>query len=177
MTLNYRDIIILTIFIINKQNLYMNFGEIGQMIKELMEEFQRKAKKHQKVESIADMKNFVETYPLFKKMSGAVSKHVTVVGELSSAVSNYNLLEVSELEQELICQSDHSNHVMDFKSLTFWDSRLMNSKSPNLTYFTNFSASKNQKTHQRQQSARCRRESFSDVVFPSLREAHEQRHQ
>uniref|UniRef100_A0A914VM30 Uncharacterized protein n=1 Tax=Plectus sambesii TaxID=2011161 RepID=A0A914VM30_9BILA len=37
-------------------NLYSNFGEIGQNIKELMDEFQKKAKTHQKVESIADMK-------------------------------------------------------------------------------------------------------------------------
>ena len=76
-----------------------------------MEEFQKKAKKHQKVESIADMKNFVETYPLFKKMSGTVSKHVTVVGELSRMVGEFNLLEVSELEQELSCQSEHSSQV------------------------------------------------------------------
>ncbi|XP_076184041.1 vacuolar protein sorting 45 [Ptiloglossa arizonensis] len=89
-------------------NLYLNFGEIGQTIKELMDEFQKKAKSHQKVESITDMKNFVETYPLFKKLSGTVSKHVTVVGELSSFVENHNLLQVSELEQELSCQNDHS---------------------------------------------------------------------
>ena len=79
-----------------------------------MEEFQKKAKKHQKVESIADMKNFVETYPLFKKMSGTVAKHVTVVGELSNIVGTNNLLEVSELEQELSCQSEHSTQVMVF---------------------------------------------------------------
>jgi vacuolar protein sorting-associated protein 45 len=46
--------------------LYSNFGETGQTIKELMDEFQKKAKNHQKVESIADMKIFVETYPQFK---------------------------------------------------------------------------------------------------------------
>ena len=94
--------------------MHLNFGEIGQVIKELMEEFQKKAKKHQKVESIADMKNFVETYPLFKKMSGTVAKHVTVVGELSNIVGTNNLLEVSELEQELSCQSEHSTQVMVF---------------------------------------------------------------
>ncbi|PSN40961.1 Vacuolar protein sorting-associated protein 45 [Blattella germanica] len=92
-------------------NLYSNFGEIGQTIKELMEEFQKKAKKHQKVESIADMKTFVETYPQFKKMSGTVSKHVTVVGELSSLVTRHQLLEVSELEQELACQNEHSQQL------------------------------------------------------------------
>ncbi len=35
-----------------------------------MEDFQNRAKSHQAIESIADMKNFVENYPQFKKMSG-----------------------------------------------------------------------------------------------------------
>lgn len=50
----------------------------------------------------------MENYPQFKKMSGTVSKHVTVVGELSRLVSERNLLEVSEAEQELASQNDHS---------------------------------------------------------------------
>ena len=36
--------------------MYMNFGEIGSNIKDLMEHFQAKSKGHAKVESIADMK-------------------------------------------------------------------------------------------------------------------------
>ncbi|CAH2093442.1 unnamed protein product [Euphydryas editha] len=99
------------------KNLYSNFGEIGQTMKSLMDEFQKKAKSHQKVESIADMKNFVETYPLFKKMSGTVTKHVTVVGELSARVAARQLLRVSELEQELVCQSDHAGHLQRLKAL------------------------------------------------------------
>ncbi|XP_050671365.1 vacuolar protein sorting-associated protein 45 [Leptidea sinapis] len=99
------------------KNRYANFGEIGQTIKALMEEFQRKAKSHQKVESIADMKNFVETYPLFKKMSGTVSRHVTVVGELSALVSRHRLLAVSELEQEMSCHADHADHLQRLRAL------------------------------------------------------------
>uniref|UniRef100_A0A671WGU9 Vacuolar protein sorting-associated protein 45 n=1 Tax=Sparus aurata TaxID=8175 RepID=A0A671WGU9_SPAAU len=91
-------------------NLYLNFGEIGTNIKNLMEDFQKKRPKgQQKLESISDMKAFVDNYPQFKKMSGTVSKHVTVVGELSRLVSERQLMEVSELEQELACQNDHSN--------------------------------------------------------------------
>lgn len=51
--------------------MYANFGEIGQNIKELMTEFQRKSQTNQKLESIADMKNFVEQYPQFRKISGS----------------------------------------------------------------------------------------------------------
>uniref|UniRef100_A0A8D3BTD0 Vacuolar protein sorting-associated protein 45 n=1 Tax=Scophthalmus maximus TaxID=52904 RepID=A0A8D3BTD0_SCOMX len=91
-------------------NLYLNFGEIGTNIKNLMEDFQKKKPKgQQKLESITDMKAFVDNYPQFKKMSGTVSKHVTVVGELSRLVSERQLMEVSEAEQELACQNDHSN--------------------------------------------------------------------
>ena len=90
-------------------NLYSNFGEIGQTIKVLMDEYQRKAESHQKIESIADMKNFVENYPQFKKMSGTVSKHVTLVSELSRLVGSRDLLEVSELEQEIVSGGDHKD--------------------------------------------------------------------
>ena len=50
----------------------------------------------------------MENYPQFKKMSGTVSKHVTVVSELSRLVSERCLLDVSEVEQDLACQNDHS---------------------------------------------------------------------
>ncbi|TNM92675.1 hypothetical protein fugu_018077 [Takifugu bimaculatus] len=70
-------------------NLYLNFGEIGTNIKNLMEDFQKKKPKgQQKLESISDMK---------------------VVGELSRLVSERRLMEVSEVEQELACQNDHSS--------------------------------------------------------------------
>ncbi|XP_032991749.1 vacuolar protein sorting-associated protein 45 [Lacerta agilis] len=99
-------------------NMYLNFAEIGSNIKNLMEDFQRrKPKEQQKLESIADMKAFVENYPQFKKMSGTVSKHVTVVGELSRLVSERNLLETSEVEQELACQNDHSSALQNIRRL------------------------------------------------------------
>ena len=94
-------------------NIYSNFGEIGQTIKLLMDEFQNKAKSHQKIDSIADMKNFVENYPQFKKMSGTVSKHVTLVSELSRLVSMRNLLQISELEQELVSGGDLKDMVKE----------------------------------------------------------------
>lgn len=50
--------------------MYADFGEIGQNIKNLMTEFQRKSQTTQKLESISDMKNFVEQYPQFKRISG-----------------------------------------------------------------------------------------------------------
>lgn len=98
-------------------NMYKNFGEIGSNIKELMEEFQAKTKSHEKVESIADMKAFVEHYPQFKKIQGTVAKHVTLVGELSRLVGAHSLLEVSEVEQEIVATRDHSDMLKRVRSL------------------------------------------------------------
>lgn len=99
------------------KNMYANFGEIGSTIKNLMEEFQRKAKDQKKVESIADMKNFIETYPQFKKMSGTVQKHLCIMGELSTLTTKRNLFEVSELEQEISCKAEHSQQLQRIKKI------------------------------------------------------------
>ena len=94
-----------------ESNMCANYGEICVRIKELMEDFQRRSQSQTKVETIADMKAFVENYPQFKKMSGHVTKHVTLVGELSRLVASHALMEVSECEQQLACQEEHAEIV------------------------------------------------------------------
>jgi vacuolar protein sorting-associated protein 45 len=66
-----------------RENMYKNFGEIGENIKVLVNQFQEKQKQSQKMDSIADMKAFVESYPEFRAMSGSVSKHVSVSSEIN----------------------------------------------------------------------------------------------
>ena len=51
---------------------------------------------------------FIETYPEFKRLSGTVSKHVAVVGELSRMVSDHHMMAVSECEQEIVTSSDRN---------------------------------------------------------------------
>lgn len=50
-------------------------------------------------------------------MSGTVSKHVAVVGELARLNEKYSLLEVSELEQDIACHSNHSQNIQRLKQL------------------------------------------------------------
>ncbi|KAK1835193.1 Sec1-like protein [Podospora conica] len=97
-----------------KKNMYMNFGDLGGNIKEYVEQYQSKTKNNADIESIADMKRFIEEYPEFRKLSGNVSKHVTLVSELSRRVGAENLLEVSELEQSIAC---NDNHAADLKTI------------------------------------------------------------
>ena len=98
-------------------NLYSNFGEIAQNIKQLMDEYQTRARSNQKLESIADMKSFVENYPQFRRISGTLTKHVTLVGELSRLVSVYGLLDVSETEQMLACHDEHAASLASVRRL------------------------------------------------------------
>uniref|UniRef100_A0A8R1HTF8 Vacuolar protein sorting-associated protein 45 n=1 Tax=Caenorhabditis japonica TaxID=281687 RepID=A0A8R1HTF8_CAEJA len=99
------------------ENITANFGEIGQNIKTLINEFQEKKKINKNLESIQDMKKFVEDYPQLKKISGTVSKHVGLVGELSRLVQQYNLLEISELEQLIVSEGDHSKCIQRIREV------------------------------------------------------------
>ncbi|PYH48266.1 Sec1 family protein [Aspergillus saccharolyticus JOP 1030-1] len=100
-----------------KKNMYQNFGDLGQNIKEYVEQYQAKTHSTMNIESIADMKRFVEDYPEFRKLSGNVSKHVTLVGELSRRVGEEDLLDVSELEQSLACNDNHANDLKNLQRL------------------------------------------------------------
>ena len=51
---------------------------------------------------------FIENYPEFKKLSGTVSKHVAVVGELSRVVADHKVMVVSECEQDIVTASDRN---------------------------------------------------------------------
>ncbi|KAJ1310095.1 hypothetical protein OPQ81_006842 [Rhizoctonia solani] len=96
------------------QNLFANFGDLGATIQEHVKSYQAKTASQGSIESIADMKRFVEEYPEFRKLGGNVSKHVAVVGELSRLVGRDSLLDVSEVEQNL---AGRDNHAADFKAV------------------------------------------------------------
>ena len=100
-----------------KKNMYQNFGDLGGNIKEYVEQYQSRTKSNMQIDSIADMKRFVEDYPEFRKLSGNVSKHVTLVGELSRRVGEESLLDVSELEQSLACSDNHSTDLKILQKL------------------------------------------------------------
>ncbi|TVY39427.1 Vacuolar protein sorting-associated protein [Lachnellula subtilissima] len=100
-----------------KKNMYLNFGDLGGNIKDYVEQYQSKTKNSSNIESIADMKQFIEEYPEFRKLSGNVSKHVTLVGELSRKVGAENLLEVSEVEQSLACNDNHASDLKNVQRL------------------------------------------------------------
>ncbi|KDN51600.1 hypothetical protein RSAG8_00145, partial [Rhizoctonia solani AG-8 WAC10335] len=52
------------------QNLFANFGDLGATIQEHVKSYQAKTASQGAIESIADMKRFVEEYPEFRKLGG-----------------------------------------------------------------------------------------------------------
>ncbi|EGC36039.1 hypothetical protein DICPUDRAFT_32454 [Dictyostelium purpureum] len=100
-----------------KDNLYKNFGDLGASIKDLVDQLQEKMNTNQNIQTIDDMKKFIEEYPDFQKFSTTVSKHVALMDELSRLISISNLMDVSEIQQELACNHDHNNiyqHILEF---------------------------------------------------------------
>ena len=143
-----------------KKNMYLNFGDLGGNIKEYVEQYQSKTKSNASIDSIEDMKRFVEDYPEFRKLSGNVSKHVTLVGELSRRVGADSLLDVSELEQSLAC---NDNHAADLK---VGPELQRENVYMRLTSFVEFAAASSIRGHSiRQQTSAC------CPILASIREA------
>eukprot|EP00301_Raphidiophrys_heterophryoidea_P010210 c15272_g1_i1.p1 GENE.c15272_g1_i1~~c15272_g1_i1.p1 ORF type:complete len:587 (+),score=182.89 c15272_g1_i1:89-1762(+) len=100
-----------------RTNVNTNFGDLGINVKQLVDEYQAKHKSHQNIESIADMQKFVEAYPEFRKLAGNVTKHVTVLSELSRLVEVGHLMDVSMVEQQLACAENHQEAVKQVQDI------------------------------------------------------------
>jgi vacuolar protein sorting-associated protein 45 len=96
-----------------RKHMYSNFGDVGGAIQELVEAYKAKVKDSSKTNTIADMQRFMESYPELRGQSASVSKHVTVTGELGRIVEQHGLMDLSQLEQGLACDSDHTTHVRE----------------------------------------------------------------
>ena len=64
---------------------YSNFGELGEAIQKLLQDYQAQSKVHQvsNLKSIEDMQQFMDKYPELRSQSHTVSKHVAIMGELA----------------------------------------------------------------------------------------------
>ncbi|GAK64134.1 sec1-like protein [Moesziomyces antarcticus] len=98
-------------------NLYDNFGDLGASIKKYVLEYQSRTASNATIDTVADMKRFVEEYPEFRKLGGNVSKHVALLGELSRRVEKDSLLEVSELEQSLASVESHASDLKAIQTM------------------------------------------------------------
>ena len=87
------------------KNLFLNYGDLAENVKALLDAFQAKTNSSKSISSIADMQAFVESYPEFRKLSGDVSKHVTLLGEINRLVDQGALMEVHPTPAPTFCCS------------------------------------------------------------------------
>ncbi len=90
-----------------RDNLYSNFGDLAMSIKTMLDDYTRTHRGvAENVSSIEDMQKFVDKYPELKSKGLAVGKHVALMTEMSAAVDNKNLMELSALEQDVSSGAD-----------------------------------------------------------------------
>eukprot|EP01086_Lenisia_limosa_P009031 TRINITY_DN3202_c0_g1_i1.p1 TRINITY_DN3202_c0_g1~~TRINITY_DN3202_c0_g1_i1.p1 ORF type:complete len:542 (+),score=121.11 TRINITY_DN3202_c0_g1_i1:105-1730(+) len=94
-----------------------NYGDLCASVKELVDKYADTHQQTTNLQTIADMKRFVESYGEFSAQSTQVSKHVALMSEISRQVERYRLLDISEVEQALACSQDHSNAVKQINEL------------------------------------------------------------
>ncbi|CAG9320163.1 unnamed protein product [Blepharisma stoltei] len=91
------------------ENMFSNFGDLALSIKSYVDQYEQARQTTGKVESIEDMKRFIEIYPEFNRMAGNVSKHVTLTSELDHAIKARLLLDISEIEQDIACNENRGD--------------------------------------------------------------------
>lgn len=95
-----------------KANRHKNFGELGEEIQKLLQNYQKQTAQHNtsNLNTIEDMQAFMDKFPELRSQSHNVSKHVAIMGELARLVDVCGLMDVSQFEQELACADDHTAH-------------------------------------------------------------------
>lgn len=89
-------------------NMFLNWGEVCQNIRQLMQKVKMVDPGGKEIKSLEDMKRILENFPQFKQMKSMVSKHIAILEQLAGIVKARKLIDVSALEQEIVCLADHA---------------------------------------------------------------------
>lgn len=95
-----------------KDNYYKNFGELGPTLLGSVENLKLQTKSQHQVETLADMKRFIDEYPETKRHASDLHNHVFLMSEIGRIVNDYSLMLVSECEQELACHTTSHNEIV-----------------------------------------------------------------
>jgi len=76
--------------------MFSSFGDLGDAVKDIMEEYQSDRKTHDNITSLDDMQRFVENFPELRKKSHTVGKHVALMTKLVQIVDETGTLDYVE---------------------------------------------------------------------------------
>ena len=98
-------------------NMNNEFDQVAEEIQKLVDKM---SKEHEhmdkKVDSIEDLKKFVQNLPEKKKESAEFTKHTFLFYELSELMQRRKLLELSALEQDIACCDNKKEHFTKLSS-------------------------------------------------------------
>lgn len=94
------------------ENYNKNYGELGSTLKSAIDNLKNITKSQNKVETMEDMKRFIDEYPETKRYANNLHNHVFLMSELTRLVTEHNLIAVSECEQELACSSSLNSEII-----------------------------------------------------------------
>ncbi len=86
-------------------NLDSEFDQVAEEIQKLVDKMSREQAEN-KVESIEELKKFVQNLPQKKKESAEFTKHTYLFYEVSEIMQRRKLLELSTLEQDIACNDN-----------------------------------------------------------------------
>ncbi|AAS53319.2 AFL053Wp [Eremothecium gossypii ATCC 10895] len=92
-----------------RETMYLNFGDLGDRVKQYVAQYKSKTKSNSQINTIEDIKHFIEKYPEFKKLSSNVSKHMAIVAELDHQLQKSDIWQLSEIEQNMSVHEDDNN--------------------------------------------------------------------
>ena len=90
-----------------RKNMYLNFGDVGMAVKNLVDTVSADHKNVRAFDSIDDIAEFVERLPDATQQQGITAKHVSIMSSLSREVEERSLMTVSGVEQDVCCQSSN----------------------------------------------------------------------
>lgn len=100
------------------ENYHKSYGELGVTLKSAVENLRTVTKSHDKLDTMEDMKRFIDEYPETRRYASNLHCHVFLMSELTRLVTTHNLMAVSECEQELACNmTSHSEILKKLKQL------------------------------------------------------------
>lgn len=95
----------------------LNYAELTDKIKELVTNYKSKTNSSSSLNSIDELKNFLQEFPEFKKLSHNVNKHITIASELDKYIKQNNLWKCSQIEQDLSVGSGWDEHSADLQAI------------------------------------------------------------
>lgn len=95
-----------------EENYYKNYGELGATLKLAVENLKNITKSQIRVETMEDMKRFIDEYPETRRHASNLHNHVFLMSELTRRVTDYDLIAISECEQDLACNLSSNSDIM-----------------------------------------------------------------